>query len=150
MHTVYIIEDEEILQNLLSTFLETVLPDIQLLGMTGDGREGIEQCLKLRPDLAIVDIHLAEISGLEILQQLKSKLPQTKILIFSGNTAHQSIKIAVQSKADGFINKISGLAELEKAIQAVTRGEQYFSPEIYDQVVRIREAKRTGPRSPSL
>jgi len=139
MKTAYIIEDEEILRNLLATFFATTFPDIEVLGMTGDGGEGIEQCLELAPDLVIVDIQLPEVNGLEILHLLKRRFPKTKILIFTGKTNHQTVKIAVNGNADGFINKISGLEELEKAIHAVKRDEQFFSPEIYDEVIRLRE-----------
>lgn len=139
MKTAYIIEDEEILRNLLSTFFATTFPDIELLGMTGDGGEGVEKCLELAPDLVIVDIQLPEVNGLEILHLLKRKFPDIKILIFTGKTSHQTVKIAVHGNADGFINKISGLEELEKAIRATERGEQFFTPEIYDEVIRIRE-----------
>ncbi len=147
MKTVYIIEDEEILRNLLSTFFASSFPDLELLGMTGDGGEGVEKCLELAPDLVIVDIQLPEVNGLEILHLLKRKFPKIKILIFTGKTSHQTVKIAVHGNADGFINKISGLDELEKAIKAVAKDEQFFSPEIYDEVVRIRaeEPKRSRP-----
>ena len=139
MKTVYIIEDEEILRNLLTTFFATSFPDLEVLGMSGNGGEGIEQCLELAPDLVIVDIQLPEVNGLEILHLLKRKFPKIKIIVFSGKTSPQTVKIAVRGNADGFINKISGLAELTKAIHAVQKDEQFFSPEIYDEVVRMRE-----------
>jgi len=148
MKTVYIIEDEEIMRNLLSTFFESTFPELEVLGMSGDGGEGIEQCLERAPDLVIVDIQLPEVNGLEILHLLKRKFPDIKILVFTGKTSPTTIKIAVHGKADGFINKISGLEELEKAIRAVAKGEQFFSPEIYDEVVRIRE-EGPGPRTRS-
>ncbi len=138
MKSVYIIEDEEILRNLLSTFFANSFPDLEVLGMTGDGGEGVEQCLKLAPDLVIVDIQLPEVNGLEILHLLKRKFPKIKILIFTGKTSPTTVKIAVKGNADGFINKISGLEELEQAIKAAQNDEQYFSPEIYDEVVRLR------------
>lgn len=148
MKTVYIIEDEEILRNLLSTFFSTTYPDIEVLGMTGNGGEGVEQCLELAPDLVICDIQLPEINGLEILHLLKDQFPKIKILVFTGKTSHQSVKIAVHGKADGFINKISGLEELQNAIEAVSKGEQYFSPDVYDEVVRIRNEAPKHARSP--
>ncbi|MFT5837178.1 MAG: DNA-binding NarL/FixJ family response regulator [Candidatus Azotimanducaceae bacterium] len=148
MKTVYFIEDEDILRNLLSTFLTTTFPDLELLGMTGNGGEGAEKCLELEPDLVIVDIQLPEVDGLEILHLLKRKFPKIKILIFTGKTSYQTIKTAVYGGADGFINKISGLKELEKAINAVSQDEQFFSPEIYDEVLRIRAEKPQRSRSP--
>jgi len=148
MKTVYIIEDEEIMRNLLSTFFESTFPELEVLGMSGDGGEGIEHCLELAPDLVIVDIQLPEVNGLEILHLLKRKYPKIKILVFTGKTSPTTIKIAVQGRADGFINQISGLEELEKAIRAVGKDEQFFSPEIYDEVVRIRE-EGPAPRTRS-
>jgi DNA-binding NarL/FixJ family response regulator len=148
MKTVYIIEDEEILRTLLSTFFATTFPELEVLGMSGNGGEGIEQCLELAPDLVIVDVQLPEVNGLEILHLLKRQFPTIKILIFSGKTSPQTVKIAVRGNADGFINKISGLEELTKAIHAVQQGEQFFSPEIYDQVVRMREEGIGGQSRP--
>ncbi len=150
MKTVYIIEDEEILRNLLTTFFATTFPDIEVLGMTGNGGEGVEQCLELAPDLVIVDIQLPEVNGLEILQLLKRKSPKTKVLIFTGNTSPQTVKIAVRGNADGFINKISGLEELTQAIHAVQQDEQFFSPEIYNEVIRLREEEPIGLTSSSF
>ncbi|CAA6678313.1 MULTISPECIES: response regulator transcription factor [unclassified Lentimonas] len=139
MKTVYIIEDEEILRDLLTTFFASTFPDLEVVGMSGNGGEGIEQCLELAPDLVIVDIQLPEVNGLEILHLLKRKFPKIKILVFSGKTSPQTVKIAVRGNADGFINKISGIDELTKAIRAVQKDEEFFSPEILDQVMRIRE-----------
>lgn len=139
MKSVYIIEDEEIMRNLLSTFFANTFPELEIAGMTGDGGEGVEQCLQLAPDLVIVDIQLPEVNGLEILHLLKRKFPNVKILVFTGKTSPQTVKIAVRGNADGFVNKISGLEELEKAIRAVEKDEQFFSPEIYDEVVRMRQ-----------
>ena len=148
MKTVYIIEDEEILRDLLSTYLATSHPELELLGMTGDGGEGIDKCIELAPDLVIVDVQLPEVNGLEILHRLKRKYPQIKILIYSGNASIQILKIAVRGNADGFINKISGLDELEKAITAISKGEEFFSPEIRDEVARIRTEAPTRSRPP--
>ena len=127
------------MRNLLSTFFANTFPELEIAGMTGDGGEGVEQCLQLAPDLVIVDIQLPEVNGLEILHLLKRKFPNVKILVFTGKTSPQTVKIAVRGNADGFVNKISGLEELEKAIRAVEKDEQFFSPEIYDEVVRMRQ-----------
>jgi DNA-binding NarL/FixJ family response regulator len=148
MKTVYIIEKEEILRTLLSTFFATTFPELEVLGMTGDGAEGVEQCLELAPDLVIVDIQLPEVNGLEILHLLKRKFPKIKILVFTGKTSPKTVRIAVRGNADGFINKISGLAELNKAILAVQKDEQFFTPDIFDEVVRMREEVPSRTRSP--
>ena len=138
MKTVYIIEDDEIMRDLLSTFLAAYFPELELLGATGNGSEGLKNSLRLAPDLVIMDIQLPDVNGLEILNLLKSKSPKIKILIFTGNTSQQTIKNAVHGNADGFINKISGLEDLERAIRSIAHGEQYFCAEIHKQVIQIR------------
>jgi len=127
------------MRNLLSTFLESYFPGLQLLGATGNGGEGIKKCLELAPDLVIIDLHLPEMNGFEILRLLKTKFPEIKILIFTGNTSQQTIEHAVRGNADGLINKISGLEDLEKAIHVLSEDRRYFPPAIVDEVVRLRK-----------
>jgi DNA-binding NarL/FixJ family response regulator len=142
MKTVYIIEDEESLRSLLSTFFASTFPKLEVLGVSGNGLEGFEDCMELVPDLVIVDVQLPEMGGLVILQELKRQFPLIKILLFTGNISALTLKIAIHNKADGIINKISGLEELTKAIYAVQNNEQFFSPEIYDEAIQLR--KETG------
>jgi DNA-binding NarL/FixJ family response regulator len=127
MKTAYIIEDEEILRTLLSTFFEMTLPDIELLGTTGMGKDGIEACRKLKPDFVVVDLQLPDLSGMEILRSLKGHIPETKVIIYSGNNAPAIIKQAVEGGADGFICKASGMEEFERAIKVLRSGKKYFA-----------------------
>lgn len=138
MKTVYIIEDDELLRELLTTFLAGTFPDLELLGASGDGLEAMEACQKLAPDLVIVDIQLPEINGLEILHLLKGRFPEIKVLIFTGIISPQSLQIAAHGKADGFVNKSAGMDELAKAVESLRKGGHYFSPDIYDRVLRMR------------
>ncbi len=139
MKTVYIIEDEAILRDLLNTFFVNTFPEIIVLGSSGDGAEAMRDCIRLRPDLAIIDIQLPGVNGLEILHFLKREFPSTKILLFTGRASPQSVKIAMLGEVDGFVTKLSGLEELENAIRACGRGERYFSPEIEEALARSRE-----------
>ncbi|MGE9296918.1 MAG: response regulator [Puniceicoccales bacterium] len=131
MKSVYVIEDSPVLLDLLTTFIETEYDGLVLIGSTDNGMVAMDQCLKLKPDLVIADIHLPEVSGLEILHLLKMKLPEAKIIIFTGRTSSETLKIAQHGHADGFVSKASGLGELEKAIQSIQEGKQYFSRDLF-------------------
>jgi DNA-binding NarL/FixJ family response regulator len=126
MKTAYIIEDEEILRTLLSTFFEMALPDIELLGTTGHGGQGVEDCRKLKPDFVVVDLQLPDLGGLEILRILKDECPEIKVLIYSGNDSPQIVEQAKEANADGFICKVSGMDEFERAINVLRAGEKFF------------------------
>ena len=86
---VIVIEDQTILLDLICKYLESI-PTFEIVGRTGDGREGYELCLKHRPDFLILDIMLPNLNGMEILDRLKNKSPRTRILVFSATTRHRN------------------------------------------------------------
>ncbi|MEO8204553.1 MAG: response regulator transcription factor [Chthoniobacterales bacterium] len=143
MKTLYIIEDEETLRNLYPIYLKSALPGLEIIGSSGNGREAVTQCLELKPDIVIVDIRLPEVSGLEILHVLKNKLPSTKILISSGVMDVNAIRIAIQGKVDGVVEKSGGMEELKKGVQALMEGGNYFNESLYNQVLTFEAKKRT-------
>lgn len=138
MHSVYIIEDETLLRELLETFFEATFPDIQLLGSSEDGADGLQQCLEQKPDLALLDINLPTLNGLEVLQTLKEKQPETKVILFTGKTSRSLIKKAIQHDADGYISKHTGVSEIEKALQKLKNNQVHYSPAIQLEVDRIQ------------
>ncbi|MEO6054799.1 MAG: response regulator transcription factor [Chthoniobacterales bacterium] len=143
MKTLYIIEDEETLRNLYPIYLKNALPGLEIIGSSGNGREAVTQCLELKPDIVIVDIRLPEVSGLEILHVLKNKLPATRILISSGVMDVNAIRIAIQAKVDGVVEKSGGMEELKKGVEALMGGGNYFNESLYNQVLTF-EAKKRG------
>ncbi|ADE54653.1 response regulator [Coraliomargarita akajimensis] len=138
MKTVYIIEDEAPLRDLLETFFELQFPELEVVGMSGLGSEALNECLSLAPDLVVADIQVPEVNGLEILQQLRRAFTDIKMLVFSGNTSPQTVKMVLQVEAHGFINKVSGIDELTGAIQALRSGQEYYCAEVRGQVDQLR------------
>ncbi|KAF0095769.1 MAG: response regulator receiver [Puniceicoccaceae bacterium 5H] len=125
----YFIEDEALLCDLFAEYVKT-MPEIDYLGYSQDGAEAMRRCLELEPDMVIVDIRMPEVNGLEILTLLHRKLPETKIILFTGTVDNESLRLAVRYGADGYVEKTYGLEELRKAIQIVLGGEKHYSPGI--------------------
>lgn len=138
MKTVYIIEDEEILRNLFDEYFAIALPDMEIIGSCGEGEQSVRECLDLKPDLAIVDIRLPEVNGLEILHILKKRCPETKVILFTGTVTSDSIRIALQGKADAFVEKADGIDQIKKAIEAVKKDGHYYSPNVYKQILAFQ------------
>jgi len=134
MRSVYVIEDSPILLDMLRSFVESEYEELELVGSTENGMVAMDECLKLKPDLVIADIHLPEVSGLEILHLLKMKLPDIKIIIFTGRTSPETLKIAQHGHADAFVNKSAGLGELESAINHLKDGKTYFSRDLFGSI----------------
>ncbi len=134
------IEDEGMLSELFGEFVQ-MLPDVEYLGCCSDGHTALDCCMSKKPDLVILDIRLPGISGLDMLRKIRKGLPSTKVIVFSGSLDAYSVRMALEGDAHGFVEKAYGLAELNKGIIAVLRGERYFSQGAQDYVAKLREGK---------
>jgi DNA-binding NarL/FixJ family response regulator len=142
MKTVAIIEDQTAIREML---IEAVLnpQEYQVVMESGNGLDGCEQCLQLKPDFVILDVMLPGLNGTEVLRRLAQEIPQTRVLIFSGYLTAGLIREMLQTGAHGFVEKSAPLAELKKGIEIVSRGGSYFGPEV---ALLLRDAMAT-PRS---
>jgi DNA-binding NarL/FixJ family response regulator len=127
--TVFMIEDETLLCDLFSEYIET-MPGLKFLGFEQDGGAGIKKALDLAPDLIVLDIRLPEVNGLEVLSLLRQRLPQTGIILFTGTVKEETLRLAKRLGAHAFVEKSQGLEDLKRAIDAVGKGERYYSPNI--------------------
>lgn len=133
---VFILEDESLLRELVKSYIED-FTDLEIAGATGDGATAMKSILDLKPDLIMADIRVPEVSGLEILYLLRRKLPETKVILFTGSMSPDKVKLAYEGGADAFIQKGQGLEEFKKAITAVREGRRYFSTYAKNLVRRI-------------
>jgi len=123
---IVIVDDERLMAELLKTWL-TTQANCSVVGCAERGDEGRTLCLALRPDIALVDIELPGMNGLELAEALLAELPDTRVLMMSGLTDPHTIWQVWQSGAHGYIDKTQSLASLTEAIQTVLRGERFFS-----------------------
>lgn len=126
----YVIEDEVLLRDFVVAFFEES-PGFELIGMTDDGRRGLDECLQQKPDLVILDIMLPSLNGVQILTELKKELPKTRVLGYSSTDNQDVYKRMMKLRIEGFCRKGGGLQELKTAIEKVCSGECYFSPSIH-------------------
>ena len=95
-----------------------------------NGRDAVALCREHRPDLAIMDISMQQLNGIEALARIKSEGLGTRVLVLSMHTTDDFVRRALKAGADGYIVKDSAPLELELAIASVMRGETYISPRI--------------------
>jgi len=125
--------------------------DIDLCGEASDGRELLEQVAKHRPQVVILDITMPHMSGLETLEQIRSRYPDVKTILLSVHADPPMIQSAVTLGVDGYLLKNARPSEIVSAIRAVTRGGSYFSPQIARQIVtQIRDPRPAGDEPFSL
>jgi len=133
--TVFFIEDNAVVRMALSSLIDQT-DQFELVGCAEEGQTGVEQVLKLRPAVVLMDIKLPKKDGLEATRQIKAALPNTGVLIFSSCDNHEEVREAIMAQADGFCPRNAEQAELLKAIRTVGRGGHWLSPELTDRVLK--------------
>jgi DNA-binding NarL/FixJ family response regulator len=98
-------------------------PDIEIVGEAGDGREAIRRAGELTPDVVLMDVRMAGMSGLTATRQIKDRLPQVRVIILSRFDLQEYRDAALAYGASAYVVKESLLDELLPAIRAVPAGK---------------------------
>jgi len=133
MH-VLLADDHTLFREGLRSLLER-MADVVIDGDTGDGREALELIERKSPHVAILDITMPGLSGLEVAARARRASPRTRIVILSMHAGEAYVAQALRAGVAGYLLKDSAAAELELALRAVMRGEVYLSPAISRHVV---------------
>ena len=122
---VLIIDDHTMVRHGIRALL-TTQKDMDVVGEAVNGQDALEQVQRLLPNVALMDIVMPVMSGLEATRRISSECPQTKVLILTQYDEEENMLIAKQAGAHGFIPKRAASAELIDGIRAVSGGK-YFS-----------------------
>jgi DNA-binding NarL/FixJ family response regulator len=113
----------------LRRLLETN-PEVQIVGEVGNGRTALEAVERLRPAVAIMDISLPGLNGIEVTRQVARVAPETKVLILSMHTDEAYVRQSLQAGATGYLLKDADEQDLQRAVMALSAGGSYFSPSV--------------------
>jgi DNA-binding NarL/FixJ family response regulator len=125
-----LIADDHTLVRLGIRALAQTLAGVEVVAEAGDGREALALMKSLRPDVAIMDISMPGLNGLEATAQATRDCPEVRVLVLSAHPNEEYVARALRAGAAGYLIKGSSLAEFEIAIRAVARGETYLSPSV--------------------
>ena len=132
---IFLADDHSILRDGLKMILENE-EEFNIVGEAGDGREAYDMIEKLKPDVAVLDISMPSMSGIELSRHLKKYLPDTKILILSRHDKDEYIRQVLQYGVEGYILKDDASEELIKAVKEVMKGNLYLSPRLATGIIR--------------
>jgi DNA-binding NarL/FixJ family response regulator len=102
----------------------------EVVGETGDGRQAVKETLAQQPDVAILDIGMPLLTGIEATRQIVRRLPTIGVLILSMHADEAYITQALQAGARGYLLKDSADTDLIRAVGAVAAGKSFFSPAV--------------------
>lgn len=131
---VLLIDDHHLVRKGIRLLLEDV-EDIEVIGEASNGKEGLEKIKMLQPDLALVDISMPEMNGIEMVGQAKKQFPQFKSLILSMHNSEEYILQSLDAGACGYMLKDSTQEEMLRAIREVNKGERFFSNAVANLII---------------
>jgi DNA-binding NarL/FixJ family response regulator len=146
---VIIADDHAMLRDALSHMLSGY-PDVAVVGGAGNGREAVELVRHLQPDVAIIDISMPELNGIDATLQITAIAPQTRVVILSMQGTSEHLYRSLQAGAHGYLLKGSAGQMLIEAVRAVHAGHRYFSEEMTQLLVDdfIQQRDRSPGASP--
>jgi two-component system response regulator NreC len=122
-------DDHTLVRHGLRKILEEQ-PEWEVVSEVGDGREAVREAIAHKPDVAVIDIAMPLLNGIDATQQIVRRVPETKVLMLSMHADEAYVMRALQAGATGYVVKDAAGKELLTAIEAVAAGRRFFSPAI--------------------
>jgi DNA-binding NarL/FixJ family response regulator len=131
------------------------LPDVEIVAEAGDGQEALAALVRTKPDIALVDISMPGLNGLELAARASREAPETRLVILSVHGDASHVAQALRAGAKGYLVKDAAADELPILIRSVMRGETYLSPSISRHVVegflgRASPSSEESPETPEV
>jgi two-component system response regulator NreC len=138
-------DDHTVMRRGLRLLLESQ-PEFSVVAEAADGRQAVEQAEATQPDVAVLDIAMPNLSGIEAAQRMIAALPHLAILILSMHSDAGYVLRALKAGAKGYLLKDSAEGDLIEAIKVVHQGRMFFSPEITKMLVAdyVQEIRARG------
>src|SRR5262245_1455212 len=147
VHRVILADDHVLVRAGLRALIES-LEGVEVIGEAGDGREAVDLALRLHPDIALLDIAMAGLNGLDAASRLRDDAPSTRVIILSMHSDDTYVRQALKAGVTGYLLKSADAAELQTAFEVVSRGDIYLSPSVSTRVARAFGNADAAAQSP--
>jgi DNA-binding NarL/FixJ family response regulator len=132
--TALVVDDHTLLRKGLVALLQD--RGIKVLGEAGDGRAGIEQALRLTPDVILMDVNMPACGGIDATRVLHERLPSTRVLMLTVSDTDENLFAAVKAGANGYVLKNVDPDELVSAIESVMKGDAVIPHQMASKFLR--------------
>lgn len=136
-------DDHRMLRDGIRRILEAS-PDMAVVAEAETGEEAVRMALQSHPDVAVMDVTMPRLSGIEGIRRIRATSPRTRCLALSMHETHIQVTQALQAGASGYVVKSAGSDELVEAVRATAEGKSYLSPSIAHCVVEAISQPRDG------
>jgi DNA-binding NarL/FixJ family response regulator len=131
---ILVADDHDVVRQGLTSLLGR-RPDWQVCAEASNGREAVKLTERFRPNVAILDLSMPELNGLEATRQIRKVSPETEILVFSMYENEQFVRELLSAGARGYVLKSDVATQLVLAVETVARHKPFFTSEIAEKVL---------------
>src|ERR1700694_3204080 len=145
---VLLADDHALVRAGIRSLLEK-MPNIEVVAEAGTGREALEMIKQHRPTVVLMDIAMPELNGLDAVMRITKDFAGVKVIVLSMHANEEYVLQALRAGAAGYLLKDGASADLALALEAVNRGETFFSPRISKRVIEgylARVGTQLAPR----
>ena len=126
---ILIADDHDVVRSGLRMLLQSS-PDYTIVGEAANGEDAVKMANKLKPDIAILDVSMPKMNGIEATKLISERLPKTRVVILTVHEDEEYVYQILKAGASGYVLKNAGKKEIFNAIRSAMAGERFFSPGI--------------------
>jgi DNA-binding NarL/FixJ family response regulator len=144
---VLLADDHSVLREGLRSILES-RTNVEVVGEAENGRVAVELARTLSPDVVVMDIGMRDLNGIEATRQIRDENADVGVIALSTHSDRRYVLAMLQAGAAGYVLKASAFDDLQRALDAVSAGKRYLSPEITGVVIDAGIGPATGSDAP--
>ncbi|MEU7479395.1 response regulator transcription factor [Lentzea sp. NPDC042327] len=127
---VFLVDDHALFRAGVRAELDTITDEVEVVGEAGGVGEAVAGIAHLKPDVVLLDVHMPDGGGAEVLRQIRTKIPEVTFLALSVSDAAEDVINVIRAGARGYVTKTISSQELVKAVVRVSEGDAVFSPRL--------------------
>lgn len=145
--TILLADDHELVRNGIKALLQSD-ESLQVIAEAANGREALEKVASVKPDLAIIDVRMPELNGIDTVSYIIKSASATKPIVLSMHDSEEYVLKSVEAGSFGYLLKDTSKEEFLRAIHMVANGEKYFSADV-SQILANKYLENLGAPSTS-
>jgi DNA-binding NarL/FixJ family response regulator len=127
---VFLVDDHALFRAGVRAELDTITDAVEVVGEAGSVGEAVAGIAHHKPDVVLLDVHMPDGGGAEVLRQIRTKIPEVTFLALSVSDAAEDVINVIRAGARGYVTKTISSQELVKAVVRVSEGDAVFSPRL--------------------
>lgn len=147
MLRILLVDDHEVVRKGLKEILEEQ-PGWKVCGEAANGRDAVTQAVELKPKIALVDLEMPELNGLEATRQIKKNAPSVKVLVYSVHESDQFVREAVRAGAHGYVRKSYSGSHIVSAVEALSKQKCFFATSVNEEPSQSDDLSSAQPTLP--